>query len=239
MYVFIGFFLYIYTASCSLTIVSQVGFISTPNLFVSSVYYILDTIRALTTTASTPLMLSTPLIGVPHLSYYTKYHMNYCMTQLPIKAFLKFLVYACFVPLHAQECTKLQPHSPFCCFLGYRIEQKGYRCYDPIAKQLRISRHVVFLVHKMYYTLSNFMDSTSPTLSVDPIPDIFPEIPSTNSLPNEPIIPILARPSPFDLPIDLTSTPNPKLHQSIWVTTFPSHLCDYYCIFIVTSLHEP
>ena len=68
---------------------------------------------------------------------------------------------------------------------------------------------------------------------------MFPKIPSTNSLPNEPIIPILARSSPFDLPIDLAATPNLKLHQYIWVTTLPSHLCDYYCIFIITSLHEP
>ena len=58
------------------------------------------------------------------------------------------------------------------------------------------------------------MDSTSPTFSVDTILDIFPEIPSTNSLPNEPIVLILARPSQFDLLVDLASTPNPKLHQS-------------------------
>lgn len=119
------------------------------------------------------------------------------------------------------------------------IEHKGYRCYDPVAKRLRISHHVVFSKHKMYYTLSNFMDSSSPTFSVDPILHIFPEIPSTNWLPNEPIVSILAKPSPFDLPVDLAATPNPKLHQSIWVTTLPSHLCDYYVIFIITSLHEP
>ena len=232
-------FLNNYTANGSLMIVSQLGSISAPNLFVSSVYDILDTMRALTTATCTPLMLSTPLIGVPHLSYNTKYHMNYCMIQFPIRSFLKFLVYVCFVPLQPHEHVKLQPHSPLCCFLGYRIEQKEYRSYDRIAKRLRISRHVVFLEHKMYCTLSNFMDSTSPTFSVDTILDIFLEIPSTNSLPNEPIILILARPSQFDLLVDLAATPNPKLHQSTWVTTLPSHLCDYYCIFIITSLHEP
>ena len=56
------------------------------------------------------------------------------------------------------------------------------------------------------------MDSTSPTFNVDPILDIFLEIPSTNSLPNEPLVPILARPSPFALPTDLTTPPNLKLH---------------------------
>ena len=79
---------------------------------------------------------------------------------IPIRAFLKFLVYACFV--------LFQPHSQLCCFLGYRIEQKGYRCYDPIAKPLKISCHVAFFERKMFYILCNFMDSTSPTFSVDP-----------------------------------------------------------------------
>ena len=168
-------------------------------------------------------MLSTPLIGVLHLSYNTKRPIC-CMTQLIIRAFLKFLVYACFVLLQPHESIKLQPHSQLCCFLGYGIEQKEYRCYNPVAKRLRISRHVVFWEHKMFYTLSNFMDSTSPTFNVDPIPDIFLEIRSTNSLPNEPIVAILARPSPFALPADLATTPNPKLHQSTWVRNFPSHL---------------
>ena len=153
------------------------------------------------------------------------------MTQLIIRAFLKFLVYTCFV--------LLQPHSQLCCFLRYGIEQKGYMCYDLIAKWLRISHHVVFWEHKLFYTLSNFMNSISLTFNVDPILDIFLEIPSTNSLPNEPIILILARPTPFALPTDLATTPNPKLHQSTWVRTFPSHLCDYYCLSIIASLHKP
>ena len=99
-------------------------------------------------------MLSTPLIGVLHLSYNTKHHIC-CMTQLIIRAFLKFLVYECFVLLQPHECIKLQPHSQLCCFLGYYgIEQKGHKCYDPVAKRLRISRNVVFWEHKMPYTLS-------------------------------------------------------------------------------------
>ena len=85
----------------------------------------------------------------------------------------------------------------------------------------------------------HFIDSTSPTFNVDPIPDIFLEIPSTNSLPNESLLPILARPSPFALPIDLATPPNPKLHQSTWVRTFHSHFCDYYCLSIIASLRKP
>ena len=42
----------IYTANGPLMIVSQVGSISAPNLSISSVYHILDTIKALTIAAS-------------------------------------------------------------------------------------------------------------------------------------------------------------------------------------------
>ncbi|OMO98638.1 hypothetical protein CCACVL1_04141 [Corchorus capsularis] len=36
---------------------------------------------------------------------------------------------------------------------GYGIEQKGYRCYDPIAKRIRVSRHVAFFEHIPYYSI--------------------------------------------------------------------------------------
>ena len=51
---------------------------------------------------------------------------------------------ACFVLLQPHKHFKLEPRSRLCCFLGYGIEHKGYRCWDPISQRLRISRHVVF-----------------------------------------------------------------------------------------------
>ncbi|KAG5526516.1 hypothetical protein RHGRI_032705 [Rhododendron griersonianum] len=44
---------------------------------------------------------------------------------------------------------------------GYGIDQKGYRCYDPIAKKLRTSRHVAFLEHLPYYCLPASSSSVS------------------------------------------------------------------------------
>ena len=78
----------------------------------------------------------------------------------------------CFVPLHYHERNKLQSHSRLCCFLGYGIGQKGYRCYDPISKRLRVSRHVVFWEHKMFYQLPHVSISLIP--SIDHLPNLFP-----------------------------------------------------------------
>ena len=51
---------------------------------------------------------------------------------------------ACFVLLQPHEHSKLEPRFGLCCFIGYGIKHKGYRCWDPISQRLRISRHVVF-----------------------------------------------------------------------------------------------
>ena len=85
----------------------------------------------------------------------------------------------CFVFLHDHERNKLQSCSRLCCFLRYGIGQKGYRCYDPISKRLRVSRHVVFCKHKMFYQLPHVLVSFIP--SIDPLPDLFPEESPTSS----------------------------------------------------------
>lgn len=79
-------------------------------------------------------LLSASLIGVQHLSCNTKHHINCCM---------RFWL-CMFCSPSTLEHKKFQPCSQLCCFLSYDIEQKGYRCYNPVAKWIRISRHVVF-----------------------------------------------------------------------------------------------
>jgi transposase InsO family protein len=50
----------------------------------------------------------------------------------------------CFLHLPAHERHKLTTQSVKCAFLGYAIPQKGYVCYDPHVRRIRVSRNVIF-----------------------------------------------------------------------------------------------
>ena len=103
----------------------------------------------------------------------------------------------CFVLLPDHERNKLQFRSRLCCFLGYGIGKKGYRCYDPINKCLRVSRHVVFWEHKMLYQLPHVPISLIP--SIDPLPDLFPEE-SPTSMSKHPNLVSESPPPIYDVP---------------------------------------
>ena len=92
-----------------------------------------------------------PVSTIQHQSPYERLH-----GIAPAYSLLKVFGCACFVLLQPYEHSKLESRSRLCCFLGYRIEHKGYRCWDPVSKRLRISRHVIFWEHKMFSYLSKF-----------------------------------------------------------------------------------
>ena len=50
----------------------------------------------------------------------------------------------CYVHVPQELGTKLDPKSEKCVFVGYSLEQKGYRCYHPSTRELKVSRDVVF-----------------------------------------------------------------------------------------------
>ena len=55
-------------------------------------------------------------------------------------------VFGCIAYVHVPDelHTKLDPKAEKCVFIGYSLEQKGYRCYNPLTHKLRVSRDVVF-----------------------------------------------------------------------------------------------
>ena len=62
----------------------------------------------------------------------------------PSVAHLKVFGSECFMHIPDEERTKLEPKSCKCIFLGYDMESKAYRLYDPEARKVWLSRDMVF-----------------------------------------------------------------------------------------------
>ncbi|KAI3684802.1 hypothetical protein L6452_34028 [Arctium lappa] len=124
---------------------------------------------------------------------------------------------ACFVQLQSHEHTKLEPRSGLCCFLGYGIEHKGYRCWDPIYHRLRISRHVTFWEHVPFSSISKFRES--PNFTTPFFTDASVSLDSLQSdiISSPPVVPTpyeSASPSESTTPTQPASTSIPDQHQS-------------------------
>ncbi|KAJ9541338.1 hypothetical protein OSB04_027844 [Centaurea solstitialis] len=134
----------------------------------------------------------------------------------PAYELLKVWGCACFVQLQPHEHTKLQPRSCLCLFLGYGIEHKGYRCWDPISKRLRISRHVTFWEHVPFYTMPNSHFET-PTSVVPFFTDssISLDLPSPTFTPNLEAPAPVASPAPSIPPPVPIDSPTPEAHAHV------------------------
>jgi hypothetical protein len=55
-------------------------------------------------------------------------------------------VFGCIAYVHVldEKISKLNPKAEKCIFIGYSLEQKGYRCFNPSTWKLQVSRDVVF-----------------------------------------------------------------------------------------------
>ena len=157
--------------------------------------------------------------------------------------------------LQPHERTKLEPRARLCCFLGYGIQEKGYRCWDPVSKRLRISRHVVFWEHKMFSTLSAFQTSRSESpYFTDGGVDLFPDasdspvqdsdnalVESFASSPEEENDPSTCSSHVSLQQVDSNEENDTTLtlRRSSQVSRQPSHLQDYHCYSVVAAIHEP
>ena len=66
-------------------------------------------------------------------------------TLLPV-VLLAPRIFECviYVHLHPHQCTKLDSHALKYVFVGYGINQKGDKCYDPSSKRFYVYMDVVF-----------------------------------------------------------------------------------------------
>jgi hypothetical protein len=55
-------------------------------------------------------------------------------------------VFGCitYVHVHDEKRLKLDLKADKCIFIGYSLEQKGYRCFNPSTRKLQVNRDVVF-----------------------------------------------------------------------------------------------
>ena len=70
----------------------------------------------------------------------------------------------CFVHLPTHEQHKLTTQYVKCVFLGYVILRKGYVCYDPHARCIRVSQNVIFFENQYFFSSHVELPSTSVSL---------------------------------------------------------------------------
>ena len=72
-----------------------------------------------------------------------------------------------YVHIPDEKLQKLDPKSEKCILVGYSLEQKGYKCFNPSTRKVRVSWDVVFDESTSWYK-----------------PEPTPPEPSTNDLEN-------------------------------------------------------
>ena len=73
-----------------------------------------------------------------------------------------------------EKRRKLDPKSEKCVLVGYSYEQKGYKCYNPQTKQVRVSQDVIFDESATWYL------PLTPTPNSNPITEDEVNEPKTN-----------------------------------------------------------
>ncbi|KAF8397212.1 hypothetical protein HHK36_016120 [Tetracentron sinense] len=105
--------------------------------------------------------------------------------SLPTYSLFRIFGCVCYVHLSPHERNKLSPKSVRCMYLGFGDSQKGYRCYDPHARRIRISRNVVFLENVSFHA-----QPSPPLLAPSVAPSgltWFPDIPPVSSVTPAPL----------------------------------------------------
>ena len=69
-------------------------------------------------------------------------------------------IFGCITYVHVPDelRSKLDPKAEKCIFIGYSLQQKGYRCYKPSTRKFTVSRDVVFDEMSSWYKPVNVID---------------------------------------------------------------------------------
>jgi hypothetical protein len=176
-----------------------------------------------------------------------KFPFELLYNKLPNYSSLRVFGCVCFIPLLSHERNKLEPWSQLCCFLGYDISQKGFCCYDPISHRLRISCHVEFWEHQTFSSRQHFsfISSSMTSIFTDPSINLYPDPvrdstppPSSSNVPSLVLSPTAGSPASDPTPSTPSESPT-DIRRSTQIKAPPSHLTDYHCYFVLTTLHEP
>ena len=75
---------------------------------------------------------------------------------------LSLKVFGCTAFIHTHDVNrgKFDPRAKKCVFVGYPLNQKGYKCFDPTSKKFFISMDVTFFDDKPYFTTTHLQGRT-------------------------------------------------------------------------------
>ncbi|MCO5601946.1 hypothetical protein L7F22_056072 [Adiantum nelumboides] len=92
------------------------------------------------------IMNQTPTTTIHEISPYERLY-----GIKPTVSYMKVFGCVCYVHVPSEARKKMGPKAVKCIFLGYLVEKKGYKCYDPITRQVYVSRDVRFCEHEPWY----------------------------------------------------------------------------------------
>ncbi len=92
-----------------------------------------------TVTTTVYIMNRTPTTEVHGMTFEKKF-----TGKKPYVSHFRVFGYIAYVHVLDEKRSKLDPKADKCIFIGYSLEQKGYRCFNPSTHKLQVSKDVVF-----------------------------------------------------------------------------------------------